>query len=190
MAGCACPSSDAARRARAGTLEPHERPWLWQRVAASRMQRGLYASTLAAARQGACTPSVAKQIEKDLHRTFGSVHARGVRVPHAEALNALCNVLSAYAAHNTAVGYCQSMNFIVSMLLLVVDEETAFFSLASVVESILPGHFAPDMTMSLVDGAVLKELLTDLDPELMDHLAEMQVRTAAVPQPNEQCYRR
>jgi len=86
------------------------------------------------------------------------------------------------------------MNFVVAVLLLVVDEETAFWSasppcnrpaprapprpmcaspqlgvpcaprlqprtplsrcLAAVVERILPGHFARDMAMSLVDQGV------------------------------------
>ena len=34
-------------------------------------------------------------------------------------LDALQRVLCAYAVHNTSVGYCQSMNYITGMLLLV-----------------------------------------------------------------------
>ena len=47
------------------------------------------------------------------------------------------------------------MNFVVAVLLLVVDEETAFYCLCTVVEKILPGHFHPDMAMTLVDQVAL-----------------------------------
>jgi len=159
-----------------------ERPALWRRAArrAVRLRPGRYGERLRAAREGACPPSVAKQIEKDLHRTFGSVHVRGVRVPQAEALSSLRNVLLAYASHNPRVGYCQSMNFVAAVLLLVVDEETAFACLATVVERVLQGHFADDMAMSLVDGSVLRGLLSAKDPQLMRHLEEMQVAPSLV----------
>tara|TARA_B110001452_G_scaffold188848_1_gene159142 strand:+ start:554 stop:1573 length:1020 start_codon:yes stop_codon:yes gene_type:complete len=67
------------------------------------------------------------------------------------------------------------MNFVVAVLLLVVDEETAFWCLAAVVEKLLPGHFCSNMAMSLVDQGVLRELLVREDPELMAHLEELQV---------------
>jgi hypothetical protein len=41
--------------------------------------------------------SVAKQVDKDIRRTFGSL--QGVRVPTQEALQSLCNVLMACALH-------------------------------------------------------------------------------------------
>mmetsp|Transcript_32766 Transcript_32766/g.102872 ORF Transcript_32766/g.102872 Transcript_32766/m.102872 type:complete len:297 (-) Transcript_32766:129-1019(-) len=173
---------DARRAARAGEVAALERPALWRRAArrAVRLRPGRYGERLRAAREGACPPSVAKQIEKDLHRTFGSVHVRGVRVPQAEALSSLRNVLLAYASHNPRVGYCQSMNFVAAVLLLVVDEETAFACLATVVERVLQGHFADDMAMSLVDGSVLRGLLSAKDPQLMRHLEEMQVAPSLV----------
>jgi hypothetical protein len=69
------------------------------------------------------------QIDKDVNRTFGSV--KGLRVPQQEALESLRRVLIAYAAHNPGIGYTQSMNFIAAVLLLVVDEETAFWCAAN-----------------------------------------------------------
>ena len=80
--------------------------------------------------------AAAKQIDKDLHRTYGAM--RGVRVPQHEAVASLRNVLLAYAAHNAEVGYCQSMNFLAAVLLLVADEETAFWCLVALVERVLP----------------------------------------------------
>ena len=62
----------------------------------------------------------------------GQVHVRGVRVPQAEALSSLRNVLLAYASHNPRVGYCQSMNFVAAVLLLVVDEDYRCIGLITV----------------------------------------------------------
>lgn len=52
-----------------------------------------------------------EQIDKDLHRTF----------PNHPAMDeagraALRRVLTAYAAHNPVVGYCQGMNFLAGAL--------------------------------------------------------------------------
>ncbi len=44
----------------------------------------------------------------------------------------------AYSWHNPAVGYCQSMNFVTAVLLLFVDEASAFALLAVIVEVYLP----------------------------------------------------
>ena len=152
------------------------------------------APRLAALRRAPCTRAVAelvasapallrrsaaaKQIDKDLHRTYGAM--RGVRVPQHEAVASLRNVLLAYAAHNAEVGYCQSMNFLAAVLLLVADEETAFWCLVALVERVLPGHFSSSMAMSLVDQGVLRELLGELDPELMGHLDSLGVAPSLV----------
>ena len=104
----------------------------------------------------------------------------GLRVPPTEALQQLRNVLQAYAEHNPQVAYCQSMNFLVAVLLLVVDEETAFWCLAAIVERCMPGHFSTSMAMALVDQSVLCELLRHEDPELVAHLEELQVPPSLV----------
>lgn len=72
------------------------------------------------------------------------------------------------------------MNFIVAVLLLIVDEETAFWCLTAVVERLLPGHFTSRMVMSLVDQGVLRNLLRSEDPQLMSHLDRLQVATSLV----------
>ena len=149
--------------------------------------------------EGASTAS--RQIDKDLHRTFGGVPE--ARVPQQEAMASLRNVLTACAprattrrhapratrrhapratrhspratyghrtmpppsyhrrrhcrrrrrrvsrvavaraaradaTHNPEVGYCQSMNFVVAVLLLVVDEETAFWCVRVRVRVMVP----------------------------------------------------
>lgn len=92
----------------------------------------------------------------------------------------LRNVLRAYAEHNPQVAYCQSMNFLVAVLLLVVDEETAFWCLAAIVERCMPGHFSTSMAMALVDQSVLCELLRHEDAQLVAHLEELQVPPSLV----------
>ena len=143
-----------------------------------------YYEALLAAQQGVSGTPASRQIDKDLHRTFGGVPE--VRVPQQEATASLRNVLMAYAAHNPEVGYCQSMNFVVAVLLLVVDEETAFWCLGWYVERVLRGHFHPTMAMSLVDQGVLRELMLREEPRLMAHLDTLQVRRRASEQQQQQ----
>ena len=125
----------------------------------------------------------AKQVEKDLHRTFGSLQRpglRALRVPTPEAMKSLRNVLLAYAQHNPQVGYCQSMNFLVAILLLVVDEEYSFWCLAAIVERLMPGHFSQCMEMALVDQGVLAHFLRVEDPLLVSHLEQLHVAPSLV----------
>ncbi len=76
--------------------------------------------------------SVPGEIEKDLHRTFpdNSFYEK------KEGLLMLQRVLAAYALHNPAVGYCQSMNFVCALLLLFMNEEDAFWMMCVIVEEI------------------------------------------------------
>ncbi|KAG1668130.1 hypothetical protein FOA52_003917 [Chlamydomonas sp. UWO 241] len=90
-----------------------------------------------------------QQIEKDLPRTFpGHAGMQG------EGRAALRRVLAAYALRNPSVGYCQGMNFIAGVLLLAIpgSEEQAFFCLCALVEDVLRGYYAPDMTATQVDS--------------------------------------
>jgi len=62
---------------------------------------------------------------KDLDRTFPShpfFQSNGL------GWHSLKNVLSAYAAKNPEIGYCQGQNFVVGVLLLMMDEEVCKFS--------------------------------------------------------------
>ena len=91
-----------------------------------------------------------------------------------------CPPCAPVAEHNPQVSYCQSMNFLAAMLLLVVDEETAFWALAAVVERLMPGHFSSSMAMALVDQGVLSEFLAQEDAELVAHLEQLQVAPSLV----------
>lgn len=75
-------------------------------------------------------------------------------------------VLFAYARHNPSVGYCQGMNFLTALLLLLMEEEAAFWCLAAIVEDILPGYFTNTMLASAVDQAVLQSLMEERFPRI------------------------
>lgn len=64
---------------------------------------------------------------------------------------ALKRVLTAFAAHDAALGYVQSMNFLAAFLLLAgVAEEDAFWCLVVLVEDVVPGYFCEGMVAAKV----------------------------------------
>ena len=78
---------------------------------------------------------------QDLPRTFPS----NTWMATEEGRAALRRVLLAYSVHEPGVGYCQGMNYIVSMLLLCMRqcEEGAFWVLASLID---PGGAHPPLS--------------------------------------------
>ena len=73
-----------------------------------------------------------KQIKLDVPRTF----PEHPYFKEAAGQAALHSVLTAFAAHNPAIGYCQSMNFVAGLLLLVLrrEPEDAFWALTVLIE--------------------------------------------------------
>ncbi|CAM8923512.1 unnamed protein product [Rhodiola kirilowii] len=119
-----------------------------------------------------------KQIEKDLPRTF----------PGHPALNengrdSLRRVLWAYALHNPSVGYCQAMNFFAGLLLLMMPEENAFWSLVGIIDDYFDGYFSEDMIESQVDQLVFEELMRERFPKLVNHLDYLGVQVAWISAP-------
>lgn len=58
------------------------------------------------------------------------------------------------------------MNFLTALLLLLMEEEAAFWCLAAIVEDILPGYFTNTMLASAVDQAVLQSLMEERFPRI------------------------
>jgi hypothetical protein len=75
-----------------------------------------------------------REIEKDLRRTFPKHKTLSTDKEQAK----LRNILTSYAKRNPRVGYVQSMNYIGALLLLFMEEDEAFWTLASIVEDLLP----------------------------------------------------
>ncbi|XP_057549441.1 uncharacterized protein LOC130827666 isoform X1 [Amaranthus tricolor] len=114
-----------------------------------------------------------KQIEKDLPRTFP-----GHPALDEEGRNSLRRILTAYARHNPSVGYCQAMNFFAGLLLLLMPEENAFWSLVGVIDDCFNGCYTHEMIESQVDQLVFDELMRERFPKLVNHLDYLGVEVA------------
>ncbi|XVF76538.1 hypothetical protein PTKIN_Ptkin13bG0273600 [Pterospermum kingtungense] len=119
-----------------------------------------------------------KQIEKDLPRTF----------PGHPALNdngrdSLRRLLFAYARHNPSLGYCQAMNFFAGLLLLLMPEENAFWSLVGIIDDYFDGYYTEEMIESQVDQLVFEELMCERFPKLVNHLDYLGVQVAWISGP-------
>eukprot|EP00005_Dracoamoeba_jomungandri_P011095 CAMPEP_0174266178 /NCGR_PEP_ID=MMETSP0439-20130205/29279_1 /TAXON_ID=0 /ORGANISM="Stereomyxa ramosa, Strain Chinc5" /LENGTH=879 /DNA_ID=CAMNT_0015352985 /DNA_START=33 /DNA_END=2672 /DNA_ORIENTATION=- len=114
------------------------------------------------------SPHIA-QIEKDILRTFPE--HRVFSDPKGQA--PLKRVLSAYSWKNETIGYCQAMNFIGGFLLLFMDEESVFWMLSVIVETLVPDYYAPIMIGAQADQRVFRELVSKKMPALHHHIVEV-----------------
>ncbi|XP_071948141.1 uncharacterized protein [Antedon mediterranea] len=113
-----------------------------------------------------------RQINLDLLRTMPfNIHFEKKK---SDGICRLEEVLKAFCIHNPSVGYCQGMNFITSVSLLFMDEETAFWSLVAIVEHCFPpNYFDISLIGAQADQSVLKELLQIKLPRLHAHLEDI-----------------
>ncbi|XP_022977357.1 TBC1 domain family member 2A isoform X1 [Cucurbita maxima] len=118
------------------------------------------------------------QIEKDLPRTFPGHPALDV-----DGRNALRRLLTAYARHNPSVGYCQAMNFFAGLLLLLMPEENAFWTLMGIIDDYFDGYYSEEMIESQVDQFVFEELVRERFPKMVNHLDYLGVQVAWVTGP-------
>ncbi|TMW55680.1 hypothetical protein Poli38472_010562 [Pythium oligandrum] len=118
----------------------------------------------------------AMEIEKDLPRTFPTEPA----VPNDEELRVknmveLRRILQAYCLRNPAIGYCQSMNFLGSILLQHMEEEEAFWVLVTMVEDLLPQYHTRSMVGSRAEQRVFSELIQQKLPAVHQHMEKLGV---------------
>ncbi|XP_055800634.1 uncharacterized protein LOC129870076 [Solanum dulcamara] len=127
----------------------------------------------------ACLPENWRgQIEKDLPRTFP-----GHPALDEDGRNALRRLLTAYARHNPCVGYCQAMNFLAGLLLLLMPEENAFWTLVGILDDYFDGYYSEEMIECQVDQLVLDVLVREKFPKLVNHLDYLGVQVAWVTGP-------
>lgn len=108
-----------------------------------------------------------KQIELDLLRTLPNNK-------HFETLDSsgtarLRRVLTAYSEHNPKVGYCQGMNRLAAVALLVLPEEEAFWCLSTIVDNIMPTGYYNDLWLAQVDSSVVMDFAATKLPILNEH---------------------
>ena len=115
-------------------------------------------------------------IERDLTRTFPD----NSNFDNDEGIQKLRCVLMAYSVRNPGVGYCQSMNFLVAVFLLHMNEEEAFWTLCAVVEVLTPEYYSKNMRGIHVDGRVFRTLIAEALPKIHTKLEENYVELAPI----------
>jgi hypothetical protein len=81
--------------------------------------------------------------------------------------HALRRVLQAFALHNPDIGYCQSLNFVAGMILILLEEEEAFWLLLTIVEELLPAdYYTKSMVGTYVDQFVLAHIIKKYLPKI------------------------
>lgn len=89
----------------------------------------------------------------------------------------LRRILLAFALHDPAVGYCQGMNLLAAMALLVMagDETAAFWSLTTIIQRVIPGYHSEGLELLRLDIRVVASMLEQRDPALLMHLTTLGV---------------
>jgi hypothetical protein len=162
---------------------PHSlRPQMWMRLSGS-LQKKLssemsYKDIVKASSNDALMTS--KQIEKDLLRTMpGNAcfsHMDSTGIPR------LRRILRGLAWLYPDIGYCQGTGMIASSLLLLMEEEDAFWMLCTIVEDILPASYYSSTLLGIqadqrVLRAMISNFLPDVDMTLKEHDIELSLIT-------------
>lgn len=109
---------------------------------------------------------VLRQIELDLPRTFPDVPSF-----NENRQRKMGQLLRTYAFSNPDVGYCQSMNYVAGLLLLVFEDVTEAYSAFTVFMQIfaLSGLYTKDFPLMLTYSSATLRRLKDSMSELHDH---------------------
>ncbi|GAA6093026.1 TBC1 domain family member 2A [Tachysurus ichikawai] len=122
----------------------------------------------------------ARQIQLDLHRTLTT--NQSFSSPSSPMLQQLQRVLLAFSWQNPAVGYCQGLNRLAAIALLVLQsEEEAFWCLVAIVQFLMPqDYYTKTLLGSQADQRVFKDFMAEKLPRLVTHLEEYSVDVSLV----------
>ncbi|KAF7827083.1 TBC1 domain family member 2A [Senna tora] len=114
----------------------------------------------------------------DLPRTFPGHPWLDTAEGHA----ALRRVLVGYSFRDSDVGYCQGLNYVAALLLLVMKtEEDAFWMLAVLLENVLVNDcYTNNLSGCHVEQRVFKDLLAKKCPRIATHLEAMEFDVSLV----------
>ncbi|KAI9325982.1 rab-GTPase-TBC domain-containing protein [Zopfochytrium polystomum] len=154
---------------------------IWDVCSGAMVKRYLnngYYDKLHAENQGKKSLST-EEIEKDLNRSLPEYSG----YQSEEGINALRRVLYAFSFHDPEIGYCQAMNIVVSVLLIYMTEEQAFWVLTVLSDRMLPQYYSTNMVGAVVDNHVFEHLVHKFMPILSDHFKkyEIQLSVACLP---------
>ncbi|XP_061324731.1 TBC1 domain family member 2A isoform X2 [Pezoporus flaviventris] len=136
------PSAELKNLIRSGIpVEHRQRVWRWIVSRHCGHRPDHYQQLL---RQSKSTEHPAcRQIELDLPRTL--TNNKHFSSPTSQLIPKLRRVLLAFSWHNPAIGYCQGLNRLAAVSLLVLeDEESAFWCLVHIVENLMPADYYSD----------------------------------------------
>ncbi|KAI8621287.1 rab-GTPase-TBC domain-containing protein [Chytriomyces sp. MP71] len=141
------------------------------------MNRGYY-DKLHEDNKGKMSLSI-EEIEKDLNRSLPEY--KGYQ--NEQGINSLRRVLYAFSFHDPEIGYCQAMNIVVSVLLIYLSEEQAFWVLTVLSEKLLPSYYSTNMVGAVVDNQVFEHMVTKYMPLLTEHFKkyDIQLSVACLP---------
>lgn len=112
--------------------------------------------------------NILDMIEKDLYRSLPD----NPKFQEEFMINSLRNVLMAYAAHNEKIGYCQSMNIICAILLLYMDEVSAFYTMMAICERMMAQCYSLNVSGAIIHqktfSRILKAELPHIHKKLKD----------------------
>uniref|UniRef100_A0A8D0GYP4 TBC1 domain family member 2 n=1 Tax=Sphenodon punctatus TaxID=8508 RepID=A0A8D0GYP4_SPHPU len=175
------PSTELKGLLRCGIPVEH-RPRVWRWIVNCRVHHlrsaGHYQRLLG--KREATKHPASRQIELDLPRTLTS--NRHFASPTSPFIARLRRVLLAFYWQNPTIGYCQGLNRLAAIALLVLEEEeSAFWCLVHIVENLMPvDYYSNTLVASQVDQRVFKDFLAEKLPRLMAHLEQHAIDLALI----------
>ncbi|XP_053559207.1 TBC1 domain family member 2A [Bombina bombina] len=153
--------------------EHRKRVWKWLTARRLHLSSNCYEKLL-----NKCETSqhpATKQIELDLHRTL--TNNKHFSCPTSDFIQKLRRVLLAFSWQNPTIGYCQGLNRLAALALLVLEEEaSAFYCLVDIVENIMPAeYYSNNLAGSQVDQRVFKDFLSEKLPRLTAHFQQYKI---------------
>ena len=110
-----------------------------------------------------------KQVQLDLLRTLPN--NKHFKREDSGGIKKLNRVLLAFSYHNPRIGYCQGINRIAAILLLLLDEFDAFLGMVAILDVIMPqDYYTNRLVDSQADQRVFNDLLSEKLPRLSNYL--------------------
>ncbi|KAE9596438.1 putative Rab-GTPase-TBC domain-containing protein [Lupinus albus] len=162
-------------------IPPVLRPKIWFSLSGAAKKKSTvpesYYDDLTKAVEGKVTPAT-RQIDHDLPRTFPGHPWLDTPEGHAS----LRRVLVVYSFRDSDVGYCQGLNYVAALLLLVMKtEEDAFWMLAVLLENVLVSDcYTNNLSGCHVEQRVFKDLVVKKCPRIASHLEALQFDVSLV----------
>ncbi|KAI3351402.1 hypothetical protein L3Q82_020209 [Scortum barcoo] len=176
-----CPSPELKGLLRGGVPQEYrQRVWRWLvRTRTIREHHPLRYQQLCEKSRTSPHPA-SRQIQLDLHRTLTT--NQYFSSPSSPALQQLRRVLLAFSWQHPDIGYCQGLNRLAAIALLVLQsEEDAFWCLVAVVESIMPqDYYTKNLVASQADQRVLKDFLAEKLPRLAAHFDDHSIDVSLI----------